>query len=287
MFWASRCTPIRQVGQIFRASGFVCGFVCGLVCGLVCDSGRGFRRNTANRPGLRGKRVENRLPGRGWLLTYTGMKRIALCLSLIAPGLALPVPLAAHPHIFVDTTLRLSTDAQGRATGIEVTWVYDDFFSLLIFEDMALDADGDAQLTEAELKELWGFDMIEWPPGFEGDLYVHDANGIKIELGFPVVTSIDVIDGRIVASHRRDIPPTPADGLRIRQYDPTFYVAYEVTGGLAVTPPCKAAITKPDLDQAAEEKLAELARIPEDRFEVMEVGHLYADRILVTCAPSP
>ena len=38
----------------------------------------------------------------------------------------------AHPHVFVDVALHFEADAEGRLTGVEVTWSYDDFFSLPI-----------------------------------------------------------------------------------------------------------------------------------------------------------
>src|SRR6056297_2811011 len=70
-------------------------------------------------------------------------------LALLLTTLCAPAAWA-HPHVFVDVTLRFLPDAEGRLTGVEVTWAYDDFFSLLVLEDRGLDADGDMILTEAE-----------------------------------------------------------------------------------------------------------------------------------------
>ena len=44
---------------------------------------------------------------------------------------------------------------------------------------------------------------------------------------------------------------------------------------------------KPDLDAADRALQAELAKVPEDQFEVIEMGETFADRIDVTCAPLP
>ena len=94
-----------------------------------------------------------------------------------ATALLCATPLAhAHPHVFVDTRMAV-TVADGKAVRIDVTWTWDDFFSLLIFEDMGLDPDGDAILTEAELDVLRGFDFEVWPEGFEGDL---DGSGQQL-----------------------------------------------------------------------------------------------------------
>lgn len=61
-------------------------------------------------------------------------------LALILSSLA-AAPLAAHPHIFIDTGFELILDEAGHMTHVRVSWQYDDFYSLLITEDMALDTD--------------------------------------------------------------------------------------------------------------------------------------------------
>ncbi|ETX16216.1 polyphosphate kinase [Roseivivax halodurans JCM 10272] len=202
--------------------------------------------------------------------------------SLIALALVAPAPLAAHPHVFVDTELTVEVNAAGEITGTEMTWTYDEYFTLLILEDMGLDSDMDGELTEDELAELMGFDFETWPEGFEGDLYL-DAGGQKIELGHPVSTGIAVTDGKIVATHTRTVPDAPAEGAVFRQYDPTYYVAYTLED-LTVTGGCRAEVTNPDPD-AGEEALAEaLNSYSEDQFEVLELGIHYADTIRLTCA---
>ena len=119
----------------------------------------------------------------------------------LAACLALPVPVWAHPHVFVDTTLKVLTDDRGRVFAIEVTWVYDELFSLLVLEDMQLDGDYDGVLTAAEQARLDGFDM-NWDPGFEGDLYVHAA-GAELALNPPEPLQTRFADGKITTLHRR------------------------------------------------------------------------------------
>lgn len=191
---------------------------------------------------------------------------------------------SAHPHIFVTTSMRFDMDAQQRVTGVTMTWTYDDFFSLLIFEDMGLDRDSDGQLTEAELDQLMGFDLIEWPPGFEGDLYL-TYGGRKIDMPRPVAHDIAVRGGQIIATQKRAIPPVPAEGLIIQQYDPTYYVAYDLSGGIEFPAPCAVRI-KPADGSAAESQIARLiaeASQSEDIFLSAQLGHLYADTVVVSC----
>lgn len=196
-------------------------------------------------------------------------------------------PLAAHPHVFVETTLHFRQDDQGRITEVEVTWVYDDFFSLLIFEDLGLDPDGDAQLTDAEFQKLWGFDLENWYEGFEGDLYLYQADGAKVPLGDPRATRIDVEEGRIVAGHRRAVPEVSPIGLDVLQYDPTFYVAYELAGGVTFEQSCTAQVVSADIEAAldARDKALEEALLGdgEDVFEYVELGIHFADRVVLRC----
>ncbi|MFP4328753.1 MAG: DUF1007 family protein [Paracoccaceae bacterium] len=209
-------------------------------------------------------------------------KPAALSLALVAS----PAGLVAHPHIFVDATVTLELDDEHRITGVEVTWVYDDFFTLLILEDMGLDADADGVLSDAELGQLRGFDLEEWPEGFEGDLYLSQGEE-RAAIGLPQATGIAVEDGKIVASHRREVDPFPADGTLLEAYDPTFYVAYELRG-VRLPEACRAPVQQAD-PEAADARVAEMVEddsLTERSFETLEIGHLYADRALISCAGS-
>lgn len=204
----------------------------------------------------------------------------ALALGLVA------APLGAHPHIFVETALRFEINDQREVTGVTVTWTYDDFFTLLILEDMGLDTDGDGKLTEAELDTLFGFDLIEWPEGFEGDLYVY-SNGEKIEMPRPRPIGIAVEKGFITATHFREIPPVPIEAIEVLQYDPTYYVSYNVSQGVTLTDPgCTATVSDPDqaAAQAAVEKELNGGSM-EDIFNEMRVGIHFADTVTMSCAP--
>lgn len=211
------------------------------------------------------------------------MKRLALAATaaLIA---TLPVSQAgAHPHVFVDVALDFAEDGAGNLTGVEVTWTYDDFFSLLILTDMGLDPDGDGVLTEAELARLKGFDLEEWPEGFEGDLYIH-AGEKKIALDHPVPTGVRLEGGRIVATHVRSFGPVPAEGLRVEPYDPTYYVDYTLTGPVTLPSGCAYSIREPDLDEsqrAFRDMLAQLSA--EEQYTGVEVGNLFSDTMVISC----
>lgn len=193
--------------------------------------------------------------------------------------LSLPVAVQAHPHIFVDTALRVVLDDQGRATAIEVSWTYDELYSLLILEDMELDSDYDGVLTEAELAQLAGFDM-QWVPGFAGDLYAAGTDG-SVGLGAPQPLETGFADGKITTRHRRDLA-SPQLQFDLRAYDPTFYTAYDMTGGV-VAEGCTVTRQAADLDAAyalVEQKMTEQAYAEDD---YPAVGDAFADRFVLTC----
>ena len=165
----------------------------------------------------------------------------ALAVALL-PGLA-----DAHPHIFVDTKLRVVVAAAGTLEGVEITWTYVDFYSLPLMAVMGLDGDGVGQLRADELARLDGFDM-NWMKGYQGDTHATRGNR-AVALGPPQPRGTSVAAGLITTTHFR-AASGQADGLVIKAYDPTFYTAYSLVGEIAVDGPCEAQVQPADLDPA-------------------------------------
>ena len=193
----------------------------------------------------------------------------------------------AHPHIFVDTALTLRISAKGELLGIEVTWVFDDYYSLVVLEERALDPDFDGELTAEELATLQGFTQ-EWIGETEGDLFV-TQDAIALPLGAPTEAVTEVSQGRITTRHLRPLTtPVAADGLMIQAYDPTYYTAYLV--GSRVTLPevetCSVSVTEPNFDRAytlVEETLYAMSSAEaEENFP--KIGQSFADTIRISCA---
>lgn len=210
------------------------------------------------------------------------MRRVLIIPALLASLAATPV--AAHPHVFVDVGLTFETDGQGALTGIEVTWSYDDLFSMLILSDRGLDADGDMVLTEAERAELIGFDLTDWPEGFEGALFVETEAG-KLSLGPPEALSIRMEDGHIVTRHRRPVTAAGSGDMTVRAFDPSYYAALSMTGAMTLPEGCTGKLSEAD-DAAADEKVEGLGNTADEGFfNAVEVGRYYADTLIVTCEP--
>ncbi|WP_101067334.1 DUF1007 family protein [Roseovarius salinarum] len=191
----------------------------------------------------------------------------------------------AHPHVFVDVALRFEADPRGRVTGVEVTWSYDAFYSLLVLSDRGLDADGDGALTPGERARLEGFDLVDWPDGFDGGLFI-TRDGGRVALSAPRATGVQLRDGRLVSSHTRDLGPIAPDGLVIRPYDPSYYAALTLTDVRGLPGGCATDVEAAD-DTAADAKVADLMGTPtEAGFAEVKVGRFYADTLTVSCAPS-
>ncbi|MEP1588727.1 MAG: DUF1007 family protein [Tateyamaria sp.] len=217
---------------------------------------------------------------RGYILT---MLNTLLRPGLLAFGLCVAPTLgAAHPHVFIETAVRAVVDEDGTFKGVEVTWTYDDFYSLLLFADMKLDSDADGSLRPDELAQLEGFDL-NWVEGYEGDSYAL-RDGVPVALGEPQSRGVNVENGRIISSHFR-AADAPASGVVIKIYDPTFYTAYEIVGQVEVDGPCTASVEPANLDEAYSyvEELLYATPASQAQDEFPEVGDRFADTVMLSC----
>jgi len=215
-------------------------------------------------------------------------------LSLISGGLC-PVAVQAHPHVFVDTGFEIRFDAQNRLASVKVTWSYDEFYSLLITEDLGLDRDGDGRLSAAEDLLLTGFDT-NWDEGFDGDLEIR-ANGAVLALSGPLEPETDLIDGRIVSTHVRQIltPQAPQEGpFSLKAFDPSYYTAYEIRLPVRITAGleghCMLERLDPDIEGALAQMQAQLLRLDVnadlEENDIPLMGGEFATEILITCPSS-
>nr|WP_209598308.1 DUF1007 family protein [Ruegeria sp. HKCCSP351] len=204
----------------------------------------------------------------------------------------LPIPALSHPHVFIDTGLEFIVDEAGHLTHIRVTWAYDEFYSLLVLEDMNLDQDADGILTENEEKRLSGFDM-QWVEGYNGDL-VLTKDGALVALSGPMEPSATTEDGRIVTTHLRVVEGDAilATGLSAKAFDESFYTAYEITRPVTVTGPalCQMDRNEPDIDGQLAQMQAFLLTLDADydleENDIPLVGESFATEILVSCPVS-
>ncbi len=209
---------------------------------------------------------------------WTRALSFALCCAAPVAG--------AHPHVFIDTGLKLVFDDEGQLSAVDVTWAYDPLYTLLLLEDMRLDPDLDGKLEPAELAQLQGFDM-NWIEGFEGDLYL-DADGpIALSPPVPIETRLD--GEKIVSVHRRPLaaPLTVNTPVKVRPFDPGYFTAYAVTldVGIEGRDGCEADLEVADF-AAASDLLEELLfTVPQAQLEYdfPAVGEHFSDTVTLTC----
>jgi ABC-type uncharacterized transport system substrate-binding protein len=198
---------------------------------------------------------------------------------------------SAHPHMFIDTGLEVDFNDQGLATGLRITWTYDDLSSMQILADMGLDMDMDGVLSEDELKQLDGFDM-RWDDGIAGDTYAQ-IGAKALHMSRPKDWTVAYKDTRITSTHYRSFDAPVAvgpDALTVQVYDETMYTAYALVYDTTFTgrSDCEAELVMPDLDAAQAKLAAAIAALPTDvEVEYPALGADFAQGITVTCgAPS-
>lgn len=205
-------------------------------------------------------------------------------------GCCLAGPVLAHPHVWIEAGIEVILNERNEATGVRISWTYDDLYSLYVVGDMGLDPDWDGILTPEEEARLAGFDM-KWDPGFPGDTYAL-LGGAELALSRPVEWTAGYAGGKITSTHLREFAapvPVGEEPLILQVYDPGYYVAYSIpadpvmTGGAG----CLARTFVPDLDEAQEALMAALAEYTPDvdlEAEFPAVGANFAEEVRVTCA---
>lgn len=211
-------------------------------------------------------------------------------LTLTAGLVALALPAQAHPHMWIDTGVEVIFDAAGRAEAIRLTWVYDEFSSLVYVEERGLDTDHDGNATPEEAAKLSGFDM-NWQPGFNGDTHVLSGDS-ELVLGGPEGWTAEYRAGRIATTHLRRLdPPVALDRpLTVQIYDPGYYTSYAIARRPVFTPAlpegCAGQVFAPapgEADQKLLDILSEYSADADVEADFPKVGAQFAEEVRVTC----
>lgn len=192
------------------------------------------------------------------------LKSLFLALALMAPAAAAQ----AHPHIWIRATATLQFE-NGKITGIEHEWLFDDFFSNALISDF--DKNKNKQFDPDEVKEL-------------------QANAFQALKEFGYFTHIKVDGKQVAIETTRDFAPAIKDGKVIYRftavlpqpvdpraaqfaagvYDHSYYVDVELNPQLGVklagggSETCKFAVV-------------------EDKDAPLYFGATYARRIEIRC----
>jgi ABC-type uncharacterized transport system substrate-binding protein len=171
---------------------------------------------------------------------------------------------------------------------LRISWTYDEFTTLILFETLNLDQDGDGQFSDSDRAAIIAGET-NWDRAYKGDVYLEFA-GQDYPLGRPEAAAVTLNNNQVEVSF--DLPlshPLRIDNTSVflRLYDPFFYYAYTIVP--AINPPnlpegCQAEIVpfEPNAAESAlQDKLAALGR--EDIPTVENVGRLFSDAVRLTC----
>lgn len=210
-------------------------------------------------------------------------------LLMSAIAIALPsTSVSAHPHVFVDAGGAYLFDNHGRLEGIRIHWLYDAFTTLLLYDTLGLDQDGDGALDETDLQRV-AIGETDWEQDYEGDTYLW-IDDQKQKLSQPFEASAQMIEGRVGVSFELRLPsPVEMSGrtASLKIYDPFYYYAYAIPSEGEISGPaggCHLRVNRFHADeqtQAIREQLGRLSQedIPDDP----NIGALFAEEIVMQC----
>lgn len=199
-------------------------------------------------------------------------------------------PALAHPHVFIDTGLEVMFDDQGAATGLRITWTYDDLFSLVVVGDHGIDPDGDGNATPEEDVALSGFDM-HWQPDAIGDTYAL-MKDVDLPLSRPSDWTAHYAGGKVTTTHVRMFDKPVLFGVEpliVQVYDPSYYTSYAIVGTPVLTAApkgCSVEVFEPDMaaaDAILKSAIDEAAGSDGIEGDFPAIGKAYSEEARVTC----
>ncbi|MEI4470608.1 DUF1007 family protein [Frigidibacter sp. MR17.24] len=204
--------------------------------------------------------------------------------TLTSALLLAPLPALAHPHVFADSHAGFAFDAEGRLAGLRISWLYDAFTTLVLYDQLSLDADGDGQLDAGDLARV-AEGETDWPPEYEGDTYLW-VDGAPRALGRPRNGTARMVGDRVEVSF--DLPladPARLGAASLKLYDPSYYYAYSIKGLSGELPAgCEARVIPFEPGNADRRIMATLAALSQEEIpDDPEIGARFADEIRLQC----
>ena len=199
--------------------------------------------------------------------------------------MALALPAAAHPHVWVTMQSELVYAADGSVTGIRHRWAFDDMFSAFALQGIASKEKG--KFTRAELAPLAKVNIESLK---EYDYFTYaTADGKKAPMSDPLPGYwLDYKDQVLVLNFTLPFKtPVKAKLLKIEIYDPTIFVDFEFAKGAPVhlvgaPAGCKLDVVLPhDITTAQSQKLGEA--FFNSLSSAQNWGAQFANKILVNC----
>lgn len=197
-------------------------------------------------------------------------------------------PAVGHPHVFVDGGVNFAFE-DNSLVALDVTWLYDDFETLYMLSSYSLSLNAEGELDEIDRRALVRH-RSNWPSDFDGSAHL-SVEGSPISLQWPKNLDAQMVDGRLRVTFTRDLDePIRLTGLAVEVafYESTYFYAFSITEQpefVGSEGRCNGEVLKYDpteQDQQMQAMLSQLSR--EETSGIANVGALFADRIVVTCA---
>lgn len=211
----------------------------------------------------------------------------ALLAGLLCLTLAMPIA-RAHPHAWIDLRISVVFDEQDRVTALRQVWRIDPFYSLVLVEEMAEEAEGDTM--EEKMTDI-GNRMID-------NLGPYDYF-TEVRHGEQRVRGATVSEHRLQRNQGRlelhftlnlETPLDPAAGtLHYAVFDPSYYIEILHDPDAAVTlqgasERCGLHIVQPRPDPAV---VARAAALDAGQTGEPGLGRHFTERAEVRCDPRP
>ncbi|MBZ8117056.1 DUF1007 family protein [Roseovarius sp. LXJ103] len=218
------------------------------------------------------------------------MSRIFLNVTLCALGLGLGLNTAAkaHPHVFVDASTGFVVSDDGALQALRISWTYDAFTTLFLFDALDLDKDRDGALDEADYAVIVQGET-DWPPEYKGDVYLEVA-GQDHPLGRPENAVASMADNKITVAFDLPLaaPATLGEAeVILRLYDPGFYYDYTILPASedeGLPTGCKSELVSFKPDSMSSDMLIMLGTLSRDEMPAQDnVGRLFTDEVILTC----
>jgi ABC-type uncharacterized transport system substrate-binding protein len=194
----------------------------------------------------------------------------------------------AHPHGWIDLSVRILTDDQGMVTGLHQTWRMDPFYSLVVFEELQ-------QVENASLEE--GLDQLgkDIRDNLAEQHYLTEVRINKAPQALGEVSEYTAMerDGRLTFMFILPLEtpqPLANTALTYQVFDPTYYieVVHEEEGGqprddaliLHGEPSCALSILPADPDP---ELVMQAALLDKDESGEPGLGRYFAETGSVDC----
>ncbi len=209
-------------------------------------------------------------------------------LLLLAAGLiALPAaPALAHPHVFAEARLEVTSTGEGLVDQLRHVWRFDELFSSTVLLEFDKDASGSLDIPE--LEQVAG--VITGSIAEFGYFQSITVGAREVTVGKVDDLRVDMVDGQMIVlfTSRPAEAVALKDGPHFAVYDPTFYTAIEFMSEaemVLIDAPanCAGAMVVPDADEAIAANQDSLTEAFFNEPEGNDLSRIFATRLEVTC----